>query len=126
MQPQRKTNILIAVGVSLNILALAAVVGTTISNKVTSQNKIDARRKSLVDVVKHVKVQTCWVTLQPEPFKIGDAVTTSGTTNGKIPTTCVRAPKTNQYLMVGYANGQLQVTQAFSNTEIQNQKSLGE
>jgi hypothetical protein len=123
---QLQTNILIPVLAGVNIVCLGIVGATTISQRVDSQNQITARRQSLAVMAKHILSDTCWVNKASVPFKIGDYVPTEGTKEGRIPTSCVKVPKTSQYLKVAYYQGFLKVEQVFSNTEIRNQLSIKE
>jgi len=89
-----------------------------------SGNAITSRSSGLKTISQHVQSETCWSDPATEPFKIGDLVVVRGSGDGKIPTGCVIASKTKQYLQVAYSGGELRVTQIYSPKEVNNQISL--
>jgi hypothetical protein len=117
---------LICIGAALNIICLGYITCNQVWSSVTSKNQIQARSKGLITIAQHVKSETCWFNQSGTAFKIGDSVNLAGTQNGRIPTSCIIAPKTKQYLQVGYLENDLQVTQIYSPKEIQNQLSIKE
>ncbi len=108
----------------VNAVCLLVVGGNSVAQQVSSQNQLTARRQGLEAIAKHIKADTCWSNNAEIPFKLGDEITLKGTADGKIPTECIRVPKTAQYLQVAYSGGILRVNQAYSNTEVRNQLSI--
>ena len=88
---------------------------------IQSQEKVTLRSQALQTVSQHVIADTCWSNDNQsidKPFKLGDRLTLKGTTYGSSPTGCFYNPATSQYAMGAYLDGNLQVTQVFSNKEI--------
>lgn len=108
----------------LSVLSLDCVIAITgvMSSNLSSQNKELARKKGLQIVADHVLSSTCWFNKRNIPYKIGDLLEVDGTKEGKIPTSCIYAKKTRQYLQVAYSGGILQVQNIFSKKEIEAQK----
>jgi hypothetical protein len=114
---------LIFLGVGVNSLVLLFVASNTISARLSSKNQLSARQQGLVKVANNYMADSCWVSRQEQPYKIGDAVETDGTLLGKLPTSCIKSVKTRQLLHVMYLDGRLQVIHVFTPTELQNQIS---
>lgn len=119
-------NNLIIGGFILNVTCGFGVVVANVSNNVNSQNRIKERRQGLTTIAKHVKSQSCWNNSQTEPFKINDEIVLSGSDTGLIPTGCIKATKTKQYLLVAYKGSVLRVQEIYSQREIVNQLSMKE
>jgi len=114
----------IAVGAVVNLACIGYVTCNQVWSNVTSQNQLQSRTKGLVLISQHVKSETCWFNSSKKPFKLGDSIKTPGTDDGLIPTSCVFATSTKQYLQVAYLDGQLKVIQIYSPKEVQNQLSI--
>ncbi|MGI2908342.1 hypothetical protein [Tolypothrix sp. VBCCA 56010] len=114
----------IAVGASVNLACIGYVTCNQVWSNVTSQTQLQARNKGLSLISQHVKSETCWFNSSKKPFKLGDLIQTVGTDDGLLPTSCVIAPRTKQYLQVAYLDGQLKVIQVYSPKEVQNQLSI--
>ena len=110
----------------VNGFCFFVVVGQLVSKQVQSKTAITGRQSALVNVVKHVKSDSCWLDDSDVPFKIGDPVITPGSESGRIPTSCVRVPKVSQYLEVAYKNGELIAKRIFSDKEVRSQLSIEE
>ena len=108
---------LISVGCSVVALVLV------FSKESVSHQQLTARQKALVNITKHVKSETCWTDNSDVAYKIGDPLITPGSETGKIPTSCVIAPKVNQYLEVAYKDSELQVIRIYSGKEVNAQLS---
>ena len=114
----------IAVGAAVNLACIGYVTCNQVWSNVISQNQLQARTKGLHLISQHVKSETCWFNLSKKPFKLGDLIQTPGTDDGLIPTSCIIAPRTKQYLQVAYLDGQLKVVQVYSPKEVQSQLSI--
>jgi hypothetical protein len=110
--------------IAVNVLACGAVASVNISRNVSSQQASSARSTALLNIAKHVMSDTCWKSPQKTSFKVGDPITTNGTTTGKIPTSCMYAPKSKQFLEIGYIDQELVVVRVFSIKEVQAGKSI--
>lgn len=109
----------------INLICISAVTSQHIARNVTSNTARMARDKALDTVARHVDSRSCWVKKSRTiPYKIGDSVLFPGTHTGQIPTTCVKVPRTGQYLEVAYLGSELQVIRSFSQTEIDRQLSI--
>ena len=110
-------------GFAVNALSLLVVTGFQISRNVASTTAITARQAALINIAKHTISDTCWKHPSDTKLKIGDPVILPGTETGRIPTSCMYAPNTKQFLEVGYLSSELQVIRAFSIKEVQSAKS---
>jgi hypothetical protein len=108
---------------AINTVVAVSVTAAVIQNRVTSDNAIAARAKGLQTLAQHLKADTCWKSESEQPFKLGDPVDVPGSFDGKLPTGCIYAPKVQQFLQVGYFNGELQVLQVYSRREMRHQLS---
>lgn len=108
----------------VNILCLGFVTTATVNARLKSDTAITERAKSLSVLSKHVLADTCWKSKQPQPFKLGDQIVLNGSEDGRSPTSCIYAPKTNQFIFLAYSNGQLVVDQVYSRKEVRSQISL--
>ena len=108
---------------ALNAVSFAVVGGFQISKNVNSTTATTARQAALSNIAKHVISDTCWQHPTDSKLKIGDPVILAGTETGKIPTSCMYAPQTKQFVEVAYENSELQVIRAFSIKEVQAAKS---
>lgn len=115
---------IIAVATAVNISCLGYVFANSIWANVNSQAQQQTRVRDLALIARHVKSETCWFSKNNTPFKLHDAINVAGSEDGTIPTSCIYAIATKQYLKVGYLNGKLQVLQVFSPKELQNQLSI--
>ncbi len=115
---------LIWVALGVNVLCLGVVAATTVNARLKSDTAITERAKSLTVLSKHVLSDTCWKSTQPQPFKLGDSIVLNGSEDGRSPTSCIYAPKTNQFIFLAYSNGQLVVDQVYSRKEVRSQISL--
>ena len=106
-----------------NIAAFAVVGGLQVSKNIGSQTAITARQAALTNIAKHVIADSCWSHPTDTKLKIGDPVILPGTATGKIPTSCMFAPKTKQFLEVAYQNSELIAFRIFSIKEVQAAKS---
>ncbi|BAY27550.1 hypothetical protein NIES2100_73750 [Calothrix sp. NIES-2100] len=118
------SNVLLRLFLGVNVCTVLSVSASVIQNRVTSDNAIAARAKGLENLAKHVKADTCWKVKASAPWKLGDFVTVGGTEYGRLPSTCVYSPQTQQFLQVSYLDGELQVTQVYSRKEVRNQLSI--
>lgn len=114
--------ILTAIGV--NALSLIVVTSAVVSKRINSDSAITERAKGLNLVAQHFKSDTCWISQNRNPFKLGDEVNTPGSATGKLPTSCIKSVKTGQILQVVYDQGRLIVAQIYSKTELNNQLSI--
>lgn len=110
--------------IGVNALSLVVVTSTVVSKRIGSDSAITERAKGLNLVAQHFKSDTCWVSKNSKPFKLGDEVNTPGSMTGKLPTSCIKSIKTGQILQVAYAEGRLIVAQIYSKTELNNQLSI--
>ena len=108
---------------AVNVVSFAVVGGFQISKNVNSTTATTARQAALSNVARHVLSDTCWSHPTDTKLKIGDPVILPGTETGKIPTSCMYAPQTKQFVEVAYQNSELQVIRAFSIKEVQSAKS---
>ncbi len=108
---------------AVNVAAFAVVGGLQVSKNINSQTALTARQSALNNVAKHVIADSCWNHPTDTKLKIGDPVILPGTDTGKIPTSCMYAPKTKQFVEVAYQNSELIVFRAFSIKEVQSAKS---
>ena len=114
----------IAIGAVVNLACIGYVTCNQVWSNLRSQNQLQSRTKGLVLIAQHVKSETCWFNSSKKPFKLGDLIQTPGTDDGLIPTSCIIAPATKQYLQVAYLDGQLKVIQIYSPKEVQNELSI--
>ncbi|MBC1222324.1 hypothetical protein GNF09_20955 [Nostoc sp. UCD120] len=117
-------NPIIWVAIGVNALSLLVVTSTVVSKRIGSDSAITERAKGLNLVAQHFKSDTCWISKNSKPFKLGDEVKTPGSLTGKLPTSCIKSEKTGQILQVAYAQGRLIVSQIYSKTELNNQLSI--
>ncbi|MHC5722631.1 MAG: hypothetical protein ACYTXY_00420 [Nostoc sp.] len=110
--------------IGINALSLTIVTTAVVSKRMSSDGEISQRAKGLNLVAQHFKSDTCWVSKNSKPFKLGDEVNTPGSATGKLPTSCIKSIKTGQILQVAYAEGRLIVSQIYSKTELNNQLSI--
>ena len=115
---------IISFAIGVNALSLLVVTSTVVSKRISSDSAITERAKGLNLVAQHFKADTCWISKNPKPFKLGDYVNTQGSLTGKLPTSCIKSEKTGQILQVAYAQGRLIVSQIYSKTELNNQLSI--
>jgi len=123
---KQNLNILIAASMLLNSGFFIYAMGQRVQGNIVSQTAISTRQKALINVVKHVKSDTCWRSHSKIIYKLGDVLPLPGSSTGKIPTSCIYVPATKQFLDVAYSESELQVQQVFSIREVQNQKSIKE
>lgn len=116
-------NVLIKPLIFINAMAFLSTSSIVIFNRVSSDTLLSKRSKGLEVLANHVLAKTCWVSHSSQSYKIGDLVKTEGTLDGRIPTSCVYSPKTQQFLEVGYLEGELQVINIFSKQELKNKIS---
>lgn len=107
-----------------NVLVAVLCLYSSLSRDAQSQTAIATRKQGLETIAKHLKARTCWSDQSEKPFKLGDAVITEGSQNGRLPTECIFAPKPQQFLQVAYTNGELKVIQVYSRQEVRNQLSI--
>lgn len=117
-------NPIIWVAIGINTLSLIVVTTAVVSKRIDSDSAITERAKGLNLIAKHFKSDTCWISKNSNPFKLGDEVNTRGSATGKLPTSCIKSIKTGQILQVVYAEGRLIVAQIYSKTELNNQLSI--
>lgn len=117
-------NPIILVAIGVNALCFVVVATASISKRMNSDNAITERAKGLEVIAQHFKADTCWVSRDKKPFKLGDEIDTPGSLKGKLPTSCIKSIKTGQILQVAYAEGKLIVSQIYSKTELKNQLSI--
>ncbi|OYE02790.1 hypothetical protein [Nostoc sp. 'Peltigera membranacea cyanobiont' 232] len=117
-------NPVIWVAIGVNCLCLATVTTAVVSKRMSSDNEITERAKGLNLVAQHFKADTCWISKDKKPFKLGDEIDTPGSLKGKLPTSCIKSIKTGQILQVAYSEGKLIVSQIYSKTELRNQLSI--
>lgn len=117
-------NPIIWAAIGINALSLTVVTTTVVSKRLSSDSAVTERAKGLNLVAQHFKADTCWISKNPKPFKLGDEVKTPGSLTGKLPTSCIKSEKTGQILQVAYAQGRLIVSQIYSKTELNNQLSV--
>ena len=117
-------NPIIWAAIGINALSLTVVTTTVVSKRLSSDTAITERAKGLNLVAQHFKADTCWISKNSKPFKLGDEVNTPGSATGKLPTSCIKSVKTGQVLQVVYAEGRLIVAQIYSKTELNNQLSI--
>lgn len=108
---------------AVNAVSFAVVGGFQVSKNVNSTTATTARQAALSNIAKHVLSDTCWSHSADSKLKIGDPIILPGTETGKIPTSCMYAPKTKQFVEVAYQNSELQVIRAFSIKEVRAAKS---
>jgi len=111
------------VAIGINALSLTVVTTAVVSKRMSSDNEIAERAKGLNLVAQHFKADTCWISRDEKPFKLGDEIETLGSLKGKLPTSCIKSIKTGQILHVAYSEGKLIVSQIYSKTELRNQLS---
>lgn len=116
-------NVAIIGAFAVNMLSFGVVGGLQIKRNVTSQTATTARQQAVLNIAKHVLSDSCWNYKADYRLKIGDPIITRGTETGKIPTSCIYSPKTQQFAEVGYLNSELQVIRIFSIKEVQSAKS---
>jgi hypothetical protein len=78
-----------------------------------------ARRKALRVVAQHVVAESC-LEVEGNDFRLGQKVVLEG---GKSPTACF-VNSQGQYAFAGYLDGELQITQVFSQRELDAAKSM--
>ncbi|BAZ71338.1 hypothetical protein NIES4106_61350 (plasmid) [Fischerella sp. NIES-4106] len=109
---------------TLNAIALICTSTVVVADRVRSDTSLSKRSKGLETLANHVLSKSCWSSFAEDPYKIGDVITSTGSEKGRIPTSCIYVPATQQFLQVGYLNGDLQVLNVFSRQELKNQISL--
>ncbi len=112
--------------IGINALSLGVVSFFVIQSRLDSQNLLTTRQQGLKTLAQHFKSDTCWSIKSKEPFKLGDLVNVPGSMIGKIPTECVKSPKTQQILQVTYFGDQLVVKNVYSPKELRSQLSIKE
>lgn len=117
-------NPIIWAAIGINALSLTVVTTAVVSKRINSDSAVIERAKGLNLVAQHFKSDTCWISKNSKPFKLGDYVNTPGSATGKLPTSCIKSVKTGQILQVVYAEGRLIVAQIYSKTELNNQLSI--
>ncbi len=85
--------------------------------------KNNARVQALAQIVNHVYADTCYVVKTQDSPNIGTPIKLKG--GGRLPTSCLYYPASNQYAYIGQLNYQLQVLYVFSQTEVNKAKSNG-
>ena len=115
---------IIWVAIGINVLSLMVVTTTVVSKRIGSDSAITERAKGLNLVAQHFKSDTCWISKNSKPFKLGDEINPQGSLTGRLPTSCIKSEKTGQILQVAYAQGRLIVSQIYSKTELKNQLSI--
>ncbi|KOP23481.1 hypothetical protein AMR41_26235 [Hapalosiphon sp. MRB220] len=108
---------------ALNAVALICTTVVVVSERVRSDTSLTKRSKGLEILANHVLSKSCWTSFAEDPYKISDVITTNGSVKGRIPTSCIFVPATQQFLQVGYLNGDLQVLHVYSRQELKNQIS---
>ncbi|MCP6758357.1 MAG: hypothetical protein NHB32_06150 [Fischerella sp. CENA71] len=108
---------------ALNAAALICTSVVVVSDRVRSDTSLTKRSKGLEILANHVLSKSCWSSFAEAPYKIGDILATTGSEKGRIPTSCIYVPATQQFLQVGYLGGDLQVLHVFSRQELKNQIS---
>jgi len=119
-----RINPIIWAALGINALSLSIVTTAVVSKRIGSDSAITERAKGLNLVAQHFKSDTCWISKDKKPFKLGDEIDTAGSLTGKLPTSCIKSIKTGQFLQVAYAEGRLIVSQIYSKTELKNQLSI--
>ena len=112
---------LIFAGVILNLATLSFVGSRVVATRLNSQNAQTARKEGLSLVANLYKADNCWIIESSTPYKLGDLVRVPGTLLGRMPTSCVQSPGTQQILHVAYLNDELIVQHAYSVRELRNQ-----
>lgn len=105
------------------IAIAAATIATTaqISQNIASNRAEAARSKALRVIAQHNMADSCWQIQDSEPLRIGDELSIGGT-GSRTPTACFKAKY--QYGFASYLNGKLQITQVFSEREVEAAKSM--
>ena len=116
-------NVAIIGAFAVNMLSFGVVGGLQIKSNVTSKTATTARQHAVLNIAKHVLSDSSRNYKADYRLKIGDPIITRGTETGKIPTSCIYSPKTQQFAEVGYLNSELQVIRIFSIKEVQSAKS---
>ena len=108
---------------AVNLASFAVVGGFQISRNVSSTTAITARQAAVLNIAKHVLSDSCWEYPADIRLKIGDPIITKGSATGELPTSCVYAPNTKQFIEAGYLNNELQAIRIFSIKEVQSARS---
>lgn len=93
--------------------AAIAVASQAVADLGSARNQ-ETRDKDLTVTAQNVMAQRCWEVKGQEKFTIGELIEV----NGKSPTSCFINRQTNEYGHAAYLQGKLQVTNVFSQKEV--------
>ncbi len=115
--------------ISTALCAVSTLVSASLymSGNLTNAAELKSKSAALKQVVDEYKGDRCWFQPGDQPFKIGDLVKLEGTNYGTSPTSCVAnfkqgvPSKYKQFAEIKYKDGELVVTNVFSNKDVQGQ-----